>query len=124
MMSSMKQWKDSRPDAGFGGLVLEDPVVRSVGEKEVLVKFQASSLNYRGLAIANIRLSGNQDSGMYGHCYHFVCSKEEDHDLGADHVVNYQTTSNGALLFVISLPKSRVLVTSSRSLAWVVSSRA
>ncbi|KAE8133544.1 chaperonin 10-like protein [Aspergillus pseudotamarii] len=41
-----------RPDADFGGLVLEDSVVPSVGENEVLVKFEASSRNYRDLAIA------------------------------------------------------------------------
>ncbi|OOQ84872.1 Zinc-type alcohol dehydrogenase-like protein [Penicillium brasilianum] len=48
-MPTMKQWVVEGKDRGFDGLVYQDAPVPEVGESEVLVKFQAVSLNYRDL---------------------------------------------------------------------------
>ncbi|KAJ5100129.1 zinc-type alcohol dehydrogenase-like protein [Penicillium argentinense] len=51
-MTTMKQWTETTPDADFAGLKFEETPVPGVGDSEVLVRFHASSLNYRDLAIA------------------------------------------------------------------------
>lgn len=50
----MQQWTVNIPDADFAGLKLGDAPIPSVGDDEVLVRFHASSLNYRDLAIAKV----------------------------------------------------------------------
>lgn len=52
--SSMKQWSVSGTDKGFDGLSFGDAPVPNVGENEVLVKFEAASLNYRDLIIPKV----------------------------------------------------------------------
>lgn len=47
----MKQWIVSGKDKGFDGMSFGEAPVPKVGENEVLVKFQAASLNYRDLII-------------------------------------------------------------------------
>ncbi|KAJ5509380.1 Polyketide synthase enoylreductase [Penicillium freii] len=49
--STMKQWVVEDMEHDFDGLVYKDAAVPKVGENEVLVKFQAASLNYRDLTI-------------------------------------------------------------------------
>ncbi|KAJ5109912.1 hypothetical protein N7532_002557 [Penicillium argentinense] len=51
-MTTMKQWTVKTPDAAFSGLKLGDVPILNVEGSEVLVRFHASSLNYRDLAIA------------------------------------------------------------------------
>ncbi|KAE8387978.1 hypothetical protein BDV23DRAFT_174270 [Aspergillus alliaceus] len=48
----MKQWVIDHPDKNMGGLTLTEAPLPQVGVNEVLVKFQAASLNYRDCAIA------------------------------------------------------------------------
>lgn len=55
-MASMKQWTVTTPHADFGGLKFEEVPVPGVGDREVLVRFHASSLNYRDVAIAKVLL--------------------------------------------------------------------
>ncbi|GFF23819.1 zinc-type alcohol dehydrogenase-like protein C1773.06c [Aspergillus udagawae] len=52
MASKMMQWSVDTPNQDFGGMSYAEAPVPSVGENEVLVKFQAASLNFRDLAIA------------------------------------------------------------------------
>ncbi|KAI1264623.1 hypothetical protein F5Y18DRAFT_75418 [Xylariaceae sp. FL1019] len=49
--TSMKQWSITGTGKGFEGLELVDSEVPKPGEKEVLVKLHAASLNYRDLII-------------------------------------------------------------------------
>jgi len=51
MVATMKQWVVENKDNGFDGLVCKEASIPQVGEAEVLVKLQASSLNYRDLTI-------------------------------------------------------------------------
>ncbi|KAF5864385.1 hypothetical protein ETB97_007947 [Aspergillus alliaceus] len=50
--TTMKQWVIDHPDKNMGGLTLTEAPLPQVGVNEVLVKFQAASLNYRDCAIA------------------------------------------------------------------------
>lgn len=50
----MKQWVVEDMEHDFDGLVYKDAAVPKVGENEVLVKFQAASLNYRDLTIPKV----------------------------------------------------------------------
>ena len=52
--STMKQWVVEDMEHDFDGLVYKDAAVPKVGENEVLVKFQAASLNYRDLTIPKV----------------------------------------------------------------------
>lgn len=49
-----KQWVLSRNDIGFDGLDLCETPIPEVGDDEVLVKLNATTLNYRDLAIAKV----------------------------------------------------------------------
>ncbi|RMJ27567.1 alcohol dehydrogenase [Aspergillus sp. HF37] len=49
--TTMKQWIVSGKDKGFDGMSFGEAPIPKVGENEVLVKFQAASLNYRDLII-------------------------------------------------------------------------
>lgn len=53
--TTMKQWIVSGKDEGFDGMSFAEAPVPKVGENEVLVKFQAASLNYRDLIIPKVR---------------------------------------------------------------------
>jgi NADPH:quinone reductase-like Zn-dependent oxidoreductase len=50
----MKQWVVEGKDRDFDGLVYQDAPIPAVGESDVLVKFQAVSLNYRDLVIPKV----------------------------------------------------------------------
>ena len=50
----MKQWSVDTPDKEFKGMRYAQPAIPKVGENEVLVKFEAASLNFRDLAIAKV----------------------------------------------------------------------
>jgi NADPH:quinone reductase-like Zn-dependent oxidoreductase len=52
--TTMKQWIVSGKDKGFDGMSFGEAPVPKVGENEVLVKFQAASLNYRDLIIPKV----------------------------------------------------------------------
>lgn len=54
--STMKQWVVEDKEHDFDGLVYKDAAVPKVGENEVLVKLQATSLNYRDLTIPKVSL--------------------------------------------------------------------
>ena len=54
--ATMKQWIVEGKDKGFDGLSFGEAPIPKVGENEVLVKFQAASLNYRDLIIPKVRL--------------------------------------------------------------------
>lgn len=53
--TTMKQWIVSGTDKDFDGMSFGEAPVPKVGENEVLVKFQAASLNYRDLIIPKVR---------------------------------------------------------------------
>ena len=52
----MKQWIVSGTDKDFDGMSFGEAPIPKVGENEVLVKFQAASLNYRDLIIPKVRI--------------------------------------------------------------------
>lgn len=54
--TTMKQWIVSGKDKGFDELSFGEAPIPKVGENEVLVKFQAASLNYRDLIIPKVRI--------------------------------------------------------------------
>lgn len=51
----MKQWIVTGKDKGFDGMSFGEAPMPKVGENEVLVKFEAASLNYRDLIIPKVR---------------------------------------------------------------------
>lgn len=51
----MKQWIVAGKDKGFDGMSFGEAPMPKVGENEVLVKFQAASLNFRDLVIPMVR---------------------------------------------------------------------
>lgn len=52
--TTQKQWTVSGNDKDFDGLSFGDAAVPKVGEKDVLVKLRAASLNYRDLVIPKV----------------------------------------------------------------------
>lgn len=52
--ATMKQWVVQNKENDFDGLVYQEAPVPKVGEREVLVKLQAASLNYRDLVIPKV----------------------------------------------------------------------
>lgn len=55
--TTMKQWIVAGKDKGFDEMSFGEAPMPKVGENEVLVKFQAASLNYRDLIIPKVRCS-------------------------------------------------------------------
>lgn len=54
MATTMKQWSVDSPDKHFKGMSYTESAIPKPGENEVLVKFEAASLNFRDLAIAKV----------------------------------------------------------------------
>lgn len=54
--TTMKQWVVSGKDKGFDGMSFGEAPIPKVGENEVLVKFQAASLNFRDLIIPKVHI--------------------------------------------------------------------
>lgn len=54
--TTCKQWVLTRNDIGFDGLNFCETQIPEVGEGEVLVKLNATTLNYRDLVIAKVHI--------------------------------------------------------------------
>jgi NADPH:quinone reductase-like Zn-dependent oxidoreductase len=52
--TNAKQWRVVNTDSRFDGLHLEDAPVPKLGERDVLVRIHAASLNFRDLMIARV----------------------------------------------------------------------